>query len=94
VDWTDLRIGTCCGLSRKGYVTFGCDKIRGISWLAEELLAFQQGLLLRGVNFVISVGNIEVFLANHQLIHVQSARYVIDSCCLMNVKVESILLLI
>jgi len=44
VDWTDLRIGTICGQSRRGYVTFGCDKIRGISWLAEELMASQQGL--------------------------------------------------
>ena len=76
---------------REGVSNFRVSQNTGNFWLAEELLASQQGLQLRGgVSFGISVGKIEVFVRNSQLI--QTARYVFDSCWLMNGKVESILL--
>jgi hypothetical protein len=44
VDWIWLRIGTDGGLLWMRQWTSGLHKTRGISWLAEDLLASQEWL--------------------------------------------------
>jgi hypothetical protein len=70
-----LRIGTCGGLLWMRWLTFGLHKMRGISWVAEDLFASQGGLCSMEL-LLLSSSSLLLFRACHYWLYLYARGHI------------------